>query len=135
MKRIKFENIQANSIFVILIILSIICLLIGSFELIPFENPRINKYFSMLGFLLQIIFYSRMFWFKNYVQWNKMAILIRINMFLGKSIQFENIEKIIFENKVFTIFDVYKKTHQIDLKEFNENDIVKLQEIFNQNLS
>ena len=76
-----------------------------------------------------------MFWFRNYVQWNKMGILIRINTFLGKSIQFENIEKIIFENKVFTIFDVYKKTHQIDLKEFNENDIVKLQEIFNQNLS
>ncbi len=67
MKRIKFDNIQANWFFISLIVVSLICLIVGSFELMPFENPIINRRISAIGFSSQALFFSRTFWYKNYL--------------------------------------------------------------------
>ena len=68
MKRIKFDNLQTNWLFISLILISIFCIIFGFFEIIEFENPKINKRISAIGYLSQAIFFSRMFWFKNYVK-------------------------------------------------------------------
>ena len=68
MNRIKFHNFQTNWFIISLTLLSLFCLIFGVFEIIEFENPKINKRISAIGYLSQAVFISRMFWFKNYVQ-------------------------------------------------------------------
>ncbi|CAM4087601.1 hypothetical protein [Flavobacterium weaverense] len=98
MKRIKFDNLQYNWFFISLILLSLFCIMFGLFEINEFQNPKINKGISAIGYVSQVVFFSRMFWFKNYVQYNKKGIFIRIKTFFGKSISFGNVERTELEN-------------------------------------
>lgn len=91
-KKIQFDNMN-NWIWIVILILSLIFILIGSFELIEFENPKLNKSISAIGFFLQVIYFSKMFWYKNYVQWNKKGVVVRINSFMGKTLRFDEIKK------------------------------------------
>lgn len=92
MKRIHFDNLGKNNYWVLLIILSLIFIFIVQIEPFEFENKKIYKYISSCGFLLQALYFSRMFWFKNYIQWNKKGAVIRINSFTGKSLRFDKIK-------------------------------------------
>ena len=131
MKRIKFDNLQTNCLFISLILISIFCIIFGFFEIIEFENPKINKRISAIGYLSQAIFFSRMFWFKNYVQWNKKGIVVRIKSFFGKSISFENVKNSKLENNILTIYENNGKSYNFDLTEIDEKDSKKLNEIIN----
>ncbi|MCA0154545.1 hypothetical protein [Winogradskyella vincentii] len=133
MKRIHFDNLSKNWFLITILILSIIFLLVGIFEFIPFENPKINKGISGIGFLLQALFFSRMFWYKNYVEWNKKGVTIRINSFLGKSIMFENIKKTELDDQKLVITQRNGKIFTFDLKEIAESDSKKLNEIIIKN--
>jgi hypothetical protein len=133
MKSIHFDNISKSWFLITILILSIIFLLVGVFELIPFENPKINKGLSAIGFLLQGLFFSRMFWYNNYVQWNKKGVTIRINSFLGKSIMFDNIKKTELDDQKLVITQKNGKIFTFDLKEFAESDSQKLNEIIIKN--
>ena len=131
MKRIKFDNLQTNWLFISLILISIFCIIFGFFEIIEFENPKINTRISAIGSLSQAIFFSRMFWFKNYVQWNKKGIVVRIKSFFGKSISFENVKNSKLENNILTIYENNGKSYNFDLTEIDEKDSKKLNEIIN----
>ena len=131
MKRIKFDNLQTNWLFISLILISIFCIIFGFFEIIEFENPKINKRISAIGYFTQAIFFSRMFWFKNYVQWNKKGIVVRIKSFFGKSISFENVKNSKLENNILTIYENNGKSYNFDLTEIDEKDSKKLNEIIN----
>ncbi len=50
-----------------MIILSLVFIITGGFELIEFENPKVNKIISAIGFFIQVIYFSRLFWYKNTV--------------------------------------------------------------------
>jgi hypothetical protein len=67
-----------------------------------------------------------MFWFKNYVQWNKKGLVIRINSFWGKSIAFEDIKNTRLENNVLTIYKNNGESYDFDLKGIDENDSKRL---------
>ena len=133
MKKIHFDNLRKNWFLITILILSIIFLLVGIFEFIPFENPKINKKISGVGFLLQALYFSRMFWFKNYIQWNKKGAVIRINSFMGKSLSFDEIKKTELNEKKLTITKVNEKKITFDLKEISESDTQKLNEIIVKN--
>ena len=133
MNRIHFDNISKNWFLITILILSIIFLLVGIFEFIPFENPKMNKGISGIGFLLQAIFFSRMFWYKNYVQWNKKGATIRINSILGKSIIFDNIKGTELDEKKLIITQKNGKKIMFDLNEIAESDTQKLNEIIVKN--
>ena len=128
-KRIKFDNIQANCFFISLIVVSLICLVIGSFELIPFQNPIINKRIRAIGFASQALFFSRSFWYKNYLQWNKKGMFLRINSFSGKSIAFKTIESTKLENNLLTIYKNDGNSFAFDLSAIDKNDSKKLNAI------
>jgi hypothetical protein len=106
-------------------------MIFGFFEIIEFENPKINKRISAIGYFTQAIFFSRMFWFKNYVQWNKKGIVVRIKSFFGKSISFENVKNSKLENNILTIYENNGKSYNFDLTEIDEKDSKKLNEIIN----
>ncbi len=133
MKNIYFDNLNKSWFLTIILILSIFFLLFGIFEFIPFDNPNINKRISGVGFFLQALFFSRMFWYKNYIQWNKKGAVIRINSFLGKSLSFDEIKKTELNEKKLIITKKNGKIVTLDLNEISENDTQKLNEIIVKN--
>ena len=92
MRKIHFENIGGNWKVLAFMILALACIIMGGFEMIDFTNPKFNKHISSIGFLIPTIYFSKMFWYKNYVQWNKKGIEIRIKSFLGKTLKFDKIK-------------------------------------------
>lgn len=133
MKKIHFDNLNKSWFLMTILILSIIFLLFGIFELIPFENPEINQNIRAVGFLLQTIYFSRMFWFKNYIQWNKKGAILRINSFLGKSLSFDKIKKTELKENKLIITKNGGEIVTFDLNEIAENDTKKLNKIIVKN--
>ena len=132
MKRIHFDNMR-NKFRITILILSIFCFIIGIFEPIEFSSYDLNKYILKIGFLLQILYFSQMFWYKNYVQWNKKGVNIKINSFLGKSLSFDQVKTTELNEKTLTITKNNGITITIDLNEIEESDSKKLNEIIIKN--
>ena len=132
MKNIHFDNMR-NWIWIAILILSLIFILGGAFELFELENPKLNKGMSAIGFFLQVIYFSKMFWYKNYVQWNKKGAVIRINSFSSKSLSFDQIKKTELIEKKLIITKDSGKTITFDLNEIAEPDTQKLNEIIIKN--
>ncbi|MFD0991641.1 hypothetical protein [Tenacibaculum geojense] len=133
MKRIHFDHLGKGNYWIILIILSLIFIVIGIAEPIEFENEKIYKYISATGFLLQAIYFSKLFWCKNTVQWNNKGIVIRIKSFLGKLLRFDEIKATELNRKILTLTKYDGKIITLDLNEFAESDTQKLNEIMIEN--
>ena len=133
MKRIHFDNLGKKNYWIILIILSLIFILIGVIEPFEFENEKIYKYISSCGFLLQALYFSKLFWYKNTVQWNDKGIVIRIKSFLGKSLRFDEIKATELNGKEMTLTKTDGRKIIIDLNEISELDTLKLNEIMIKN--
>ena len=122
-----------NWICIVILILSLIFILGGTFELFEFENPKLNKRISAVGFFLQVIYFSKMFWYKNYVQWNKKGAVIRINSFSAKTLSFDQIKKTELNDKKLTITKINGNKITFELNEIVESDTHKLNEIIIKN--
>ncbi|MEP2280955.1 hypothetical protein [Maribacter sp.] len=131
-KKIHFDNMK-SWIWIAILILSLVFILAGTFELFQFENPKLNKRISAVGFFLQVIYFSKMFWYKNYVQWNKKGAVIKINTWSGKSLSFDQIKKTELIEKKLIITKDNGKTVTFDLNEIAESDTQKLNEIIVKN--
>lgn len=127
MKRIQFDRIHNNSYFFILMIISLICSIIGGLLLV-FENPKINKLFMSIGFITQLLFLGRMFWFKNYVQYNKLGMTIKLNSFIGKTITFEAVKNVVInEQENQLVIDMGReKIYKINTLGIADEDVFKL---------
>lgn len=132
MKRIHFDNMR-NKFWITIFILSVICFIIGIFEPIEFSNKDLNKHFLKSGFLLQALYFSKIFWYKNYVQWNKKGANIRVNSFLGKSLSFDQVKTTELNAKKLTITKNNGNKIILDLNEISESDSQKLNEIIIRN--
>ena len=132
MKRIHFDNMK-NSFWIVILILSIIFIVGGTFELFQFENAKLHKWMSVVGFFLQAIYFCKMFWYENYVQWNKKGALIKINSFMGKSLIFNEIKTFELNDKKLKITKINDSTVIFDLNDITESDTQKLNEILIKN--
>lgn len=74
-----------------------------------------------------------MFWYKNYVQWNKKGAVIGVNSFVGKSLNFNQIQRTELNDEKLKITKTDGKTVMIDLNEIEESDTQKLKEIIIKN--
>lgn len=135
MERIHFENLSGDWKVIGVMIIALAFLLAGAFELIEFENMRINNYLTITGFLLLVIYHSKMFWYKNYVQWNKRGIVIRIKSFFGKSLKFNQIKSADITEENLIISKMDGDIVLIDLSEIVESDSQKLNEIIAINIA
>ena len=105
MKRIHFDEAGGYWKVVELSILAFAfaCILVGTFDLIDFANSKMNAYLTVVGFLIPTIYHSKIYWYKNYVQWNKRGFLIRNKSFLGKSLKSDEIKTTELVGKNLTI--------------------------------
>ena len=132
MQKIYFDNLR-NNFWLGIFILSSLCLIIGIFEFIEFSNPEMNDYIRKAGFLLQALYFSKMFWYKNYVQWNNKGAVIRINSLFGKSFKFLEVQSTELSNKILSITKTNGEKVSVDLNSISESDIRKLNEIIIKN--
>ncbi len=130
MKSIRFDNLQQNKWWLLLMMLSLLLILLGIWEPIELENPKIYKWGSVVGFLIQAVFSGRMFWYKNYVQWNKKGISIRVNTILGPSFKFSEVKATNLKEDTLEIFLFGGgKNTVIDLKNIAKKDRLRLHHI------
>ncbi len=132
MKRIHFDYMK-NRFWLGILILSLILIVFGTFEIIEIKNTKVNKLITVFGFLLQIVYYSKAFWYKNYMQWNKKATYIRINSWAGKTLSFDNIKKTELNENQLTITKQNGKKVTFDLDDIKETDSQKLNKIIVKN--
>ncbi|MBA6154729.1 hypothetical protein [Gelidibacter maritimus] len=135
MKRIHFGNLNKKGRLILLplILIGLFLIINGAFDFIEFTNPKMNKYLNAIGYLLVFGFSTQMFWYQNYVQWNKRGILIRIKSFFGKNIKFKEIKSTELNDKKLIITETYGNKIEIDLSHIIESDIEKLINIINKN--
>jgi hypothetical protein len=110
-------------------LLSTVFILIGGFELFEFKHPKVHKTLFVTGFALQTVYYSKLFWYKNCFQWNKKGANIRINSFLGKSLNFEEISSAALTDKILKITKSSGEELVFDLNCIVDQDVQKLHEI------
>ncbi|WOD42177.1 hypothetical protein [Hwangdonia lutea] len=135
MKKIHFGNLNKKGRWILLplILIGLFLIINGAFNFIEFANPKMNKYLNAIGYLIVFGFSTQMFWYQNYVQWNKRGILIRIKSFFGKNIKFKEIKLCELNGKKLIITETYGNKIEIDLSHIIESDVEKLMNIINKN--
>jgi hypothetical protein len=133
MKKLHFDDLGKQKYWIVFLLLSLVLVLSGSFTPYEFENPKVYRYFSVVVCLIQILFYSRLFWYKNNVQWNKKGIVIRIKPYFGKLIRFDEIKSVEFNDNSLTIKKQDGTKVFIDLPEINPSDKEKLLHLLQEN--
>jgi len=129
MKRIKFDNLSKNWRLKLLVICSIVFLFLGIFEISVFNDSFFNESFIKIGFLFQVLFFGRMFVYKNYVQWNKKGIYVKVNCFIGINFSFEEIKSIDYGDNLILIKKHNNKEIVINLSNIQSIDSLNLFEI------
>jgi len=127
MKHIHFN--KNNWFWVTLLVLSLVCILAGTFEFYEFENPGINRKIAAAGFLLQVIYFFRFFIYKNDVQVTKNIIMIRLNSWNGKRIYFDHIASTNLTESSLTITKTNGEHITFDTKGIHPDDLQKLNEL------
>ena len=134
MKKIYFDdisNLKKNWPKLSVLILSLIMILFGTFTDIVSENW--NKWIKASGFLLFSIYFLSKVLRKNYVQWNKIGMTIRINKYLReKRITFNEVNSYELLNDKLRIIQS-NKTIEIDLKNILNSDRERLIQIIADN--
>lgn len=126
MKRIYFDD-MSNKIWKWLSVLALILIINGAFEIFILINPFIHKVFYIIGFLIPVIFFGKMLFHRNYVQWNKKGILIRLNARIGGvSMKYKEIESVNELNDTIMIEKKNGVSHELDASGIDSSDIKRL---------
>lgn len=133
MKKIHFNHLTFKNWTSLLMIISLVLILVGSFEIIDFEYKRTNKILASIGFFIQTIYFSKMFWYKNYVEWNKLGMNIKINSLISKSLTFKNVEKLELDITNLKIIQKSGREKTFEIHNIASNDLEKLVKIIEQN--
>ena len=118
MERIHFENRRDGKMIVIQII-AFIGLIAGIYEVIEFD--KIGLYF-IIGLSFQVLYLSKMFWYKNYVLWSEKGGVIRIKSFFGESLNASEIRSSELKDRIMTIIKIDGEQIMIDLNHVQEED-------------
>ncbi len=133
MKRIHFNSLKFKNWTSVLLIISLLFIVFGSFEIIEFGYKKTNRILIILGFLFQALFYSKMFWYKNFVEWNKIGMNIKLNKFIGKSIEFDFVKKVELKNENLIITEKSGREILFNINNVEIKDIEKLIKLIKQN--
>lgn len=127
MHRIQFDDIANNSQVRLLLIVMILFFVLHFIGLIFMEEqPDWSRWAGIFGYLLMTVFLARMFLFKNYVQWNKKGIIIKVDSFVGKSIAFQEVRRFDLRDDQLEIIKTDGRSVLIDLKAIEPAHVKRL---------
>lgn len=129
MKHIHFNRLNRFQSIVLLLI-GLILILIGFYKDYLGEGSLWTTSSTVLGYLFFGLHFSKMFWYKNYVEWNKKGIVYKIKSRFGKTLRFNQIGDVVRKNNVLFITLIDGSLMEIDLHDVFSGDQEKLQEIF-----
>tara|TARA_R110002051_G_scaffold73137_6_gene132787 strand:- start:3004 stop:3408 length:405 start_codon:yes stop_codon:yes gene_type:complete len=129
MKHIHFNRLNRFQSIVLLLI-GLILILIGFFKNYLGEGSRWTTYSTVVGYLFFGLHFSKMFWFKNYVEWNKKGIVYKIKTRFGKTLRFNQLGGVVMKNNVLFITLADGSKIEIDLHDIYPEDQLRLQAIF-----
>ena len=137
MKKIYFDdisNFRKNWILKSIFLIGIFCILFGFFYSTMNEiEPTWVKRIKSVGLLLFSIYFISKVLRKNYVQWNKIGMTVRINnYFREKRITYNEINSYEFINDTLRVFQT-NKTIEINLKNILDSDKDRLIQIIANN--
>ena len=127
MQSVYFYNVRKDYIGLFIICASLLCILVGGFKISGINHNIV----SATGYLLLGLNYSRIFLYKNIIQYNNIGGVIKINSLLGKSFKFKNISGIGLEDNKLTITNYNNKNIIVNLSGVSNNDIEKIISLFN----
>ena len=134
MKKIHFDKLQGNIWLILLFSLSLILLISSMFKPFEFISEKVYAYLNASAFFIQAMVWSRTFWFRYYVSWNKAGAYVRVGSFVGKSFTFSTIRSVDLVDHVLKVKKLNGKDINLDLSRFEREDIAKLHSIFSQHL-
>ncbi|WP_062616148.1 hypothetical protein [Flammeovirga sp. SJP92] len=133
MKKIRIYHIPAF-IEKIIVVVSFLLVAIGSFS----ENFGISALLEDIlivgGFVLLLLYQSRVWWFKNYVEWNKKQIYLKLGAGKGIKLKFATLNSCILQKELLLIKLKNGETISISIKEYNRSEVQKLQLLFMENI-
>lgn len=127
MQSVYFYNVRKDFIGLFIVCASIVCILVGGFKISGINYNIV----SAIGHLLLGLNFSRIFWYKNIIQYNNIGGVIRINSLLGKSFKFKNISGIGLEDNKLIISNYNNKKVIVNLSGVSKNDIENIISLFN----
>jgi len=137
MKKIYFDdisNFRKNLLQKSIFLIGISCILFGFFYSTMNEiEPIWIKRMKSIGFLLFAVYFISKVIRKNYVQWNKIGMTVRINTyFREKRLTFNEVDSYEFINDILRVFQS-NKTIELDLSNVLESDKERLIKIIEDN--
>lgn len=129
MKKIYFDDMK-NKVWIAILLFALVLILIGGFKVFEFKDPKVNNWISAAGFMLHILYFSRIFWHRNVVQWNKKGVYLRVNSYAGKSLKFNQIKNTELANNKLIVTKINNKKLIFNLNNIEDADTQKLNEIF-----
>jgi hypothetical protein len=118
MNKIHFVNLSWNWWRISALIVASVCILLGHGLIFDYENGLITAF----GFFIILVQLSQRFWYKNYVEYNQLGIVIKLNYLRSKSLKFREIEQIKIKEDRLTINIKDNKKLNFNLKSIQLSD-------------
>ncbi len=131
MKHIHFNKLNRfQSIILLLIGLTLIS--IGFYKNYLGQGNIWTASSTVVGYVFFGLHFSKMFWHKNYVEWNKTKIVYKIKTRFGKTLRFNQVGNVALKSNILFVTLNDGSITKIDLREVFPEDQKKLLEIFTQ---
>ncbi|CAM1368759.1 hypothetical protein [Tenacibaculum xiamenense] len=128
-EKIHFDDKSNNKVWLIIMGLSLIFLSIGIFGFFRGENNKWNSIIIGLTNFIQAIYFSKYFWYKNAVQYNKVGMVIKIQSFWGKSLSYHQLKDVVYTDNEFVIIRHENDNLIYDVSSIQKKDVAKLYNI------
>lgn len=127
MKSIKFQELsfRNNRIWGVLLILALIIVLSSLFDYFSLIDAKAAKYLTSFAYLVPLLNFSRIFYFRNIVQWNKRGMTVRVNDFWGFNFSFSEVNRVFYAEDEYTL-DLGGKRKTINLEGVDQESKEKL---------
>ncbi|MEJ1221612.1 hypothetical protein [Sediminicola sp. 1XM1-17] len=129
MKHIHFNKLNRFQA-IILLLIGLTLILIGFYKNYLGQGNIWTASSTVVGYVFFGLHFSKMFWHKNYVEWNKTKIVYKIKTRFGKTVRFNQVGGVVLKNNTLFLTMTDGALLEIDLEGIFPEDQAKLQEIF-----
>ncbi|WP_435260703.1 hypothetical protein [Tenacibaculum sp. nBUS_03] len=129
-ERIYF-NAMTSKFWIGVLIVSIILLIMGLFGFFTNENNKWNYVLMAFAHFTQAVYFLKDFRYKNYVRYNKLGMVLKIQSYWGKSISFNELTKVELTDNSLIIYKNKNETLVCSTTTIRKEDSKKLYTLLN----